>query len=757
MGWDYLTFDLETSYGKKYGRVGNRWDEDFGLCSIGALTGKGEYISYYTVSMKEHRREGSRDFGKLPFPDLTNIVLLVGHNIKFDLLWYWDHPQIIEFLKRGGKIWDTMYAEYLLSGQLYNMNGTPGYQINLKACATRRKLEVTKQDIVKALWESGMRTEDISEGVLMEYMKYDILTTDALFKAQIKQARRQGQVRMIQNSMDGLLATTEMEFNGMYINLLLAMEQKAQLEIELAVLKIDLDEAVPELPEGCEFKWGSWRHLSALLFGGEIKYVGREYSLDADGRKQYYQKKVKVYVRDENNEIVHYKSGKRAGECKSKYITVPDTDKGAKQRNCELAYTLPQITRPSSRWAAESAGEYPDGTPRYYSTNKKVIDKLKSRGVTIVDTLLNYRKKDKDLGTYYIRTKGEKSTGMLTNIQPADGCVHGHLNHAVTVTRRLSGSQPNLQNLNKKGDIKKTFESRFPKGVVAELDYSQLEVITQGVNSGDTALLKALNDGICFHCEWLAFAEGMGYEEVFDKAKVQKLPVWIKKREKIKPVNFGEAYGAGIPTLSEESGLDADTIKKAIEGRMAAYPQLYAFHEIVMEHVQQSRAITNMRTDKGYQRGVGYFRSDTTTVYHFLESETPDWQQQKGIMTAFSPTIVKNYPSQGLGGEIMQTMMGLVYRMLRRHDLTNDVKLMLTVHDSIYLDFRTEFLAKTYLPLIAAVLEDVTWFFNACFEDVMWATPFPVDADYGQNIKECTESVPERDLTWVNIIREEFK
>ena len=754
---DYLTYDLETSYGKSYGRVGNRWDDDFGLCSIGAIRGNGVYYDRYTVSVVDGRREGSRDFGNFPFPDLTDIVLLVGHNIKFDLLWYWDHPEMVAFLKRGGKVWDTMYAEYLLSGQLYNMNGTPDYRINLKQCAKRRRLKVQKQDIVAALWESGMRTEDISEKVLMEYMKYDILTTDELFKAQIKQARRQGQVRMIQNSMDGLLATTEMEYNGMYINLPLAIEQKDQLEITLADLKIDLDKEVPELPEGCKFKWGSWRHLSALLFGGEIKYVGREYSLDAGGQKQYYQKKVRVYLEDgEGNRLV-YKSGKRAGEFKTKNISVNDVERGAKERNVERAFTLPRRTRPSSRWAADSAGEYPDGTPRYYSTNKKVIAKLKSRGITIVETLLAYRKIDKNLGTYYIRTKGTKTTGMLTNIQPFDKCVHGHLNHAVTVTRRLSGSNPNLQNLNKKGDIKKTFESRFDNGVVSELDYSQLEVITQGVNSGDTALLKALIDGKCFHCEWLAFAEGMSYEEVYDLAKVQKLPEWVEKRSKIKPVNFGEAYGAGIPTLSDESGLEADVIKQAIEGRMAAYPELYAFHEHVMHNVQMSRVLTNMRTENGYQRAVGYFRADTTTVYHFLEQETPEWQQQRGEMTAFSPTIIKNYPSQGLGGEVMQTMMGLVWRMLLRFGLTGDIKLMLTVHDSIYLDFRTKEIAEMYLPLIAAVLEDVTWYFNACFEDVCWTTPFPVDADYGLNIKECTENVPSRDTTWVEIIRKEFK
>lgn len=228
-----------------------------------------------------------------------------------------------------------------------------------------------------------------------------------------------------------------------------------------------------------------------------------------------------------------------------------------------------------------------------------------------------------------------------------------------------------------------------------------------------------------------------------------------------------EAYGAGVPTLSENSGLDADVIEKAIEGRKKKYHKLYKFHEDVQKEVESSRTPTRMRTENGYQRCVGYYRSVTGTIYHFLENEAPKFKQDQGIMTAFSPTTIKNYPSQGLGGEIMQTMSGLVWRMLVRFCLRNNIKMILTVHDSVYFDFRTADLAKKYLPKIAAVLEDVCWYFNHCFKGCNWDTPFPIDADYGQNIKQVGSekdipdtikgSVKDRDLEWVDIIRKEFK
>ena len=78
---DFLTFDIETTYGKSNGRVGNLWDEAFGLCSVGWKFGKGEYDDAYTVSVVEGRRLGTRHGNRFPFPSLHECSYLVGHNI----------------------------------------------------------------------------------------------------------------------------------------------------------------------------------------------------------------------------------------------------------------------------------------------------------------------------------------------------------------------------------------------------------------------------------------------------------------------------------------------------------------------------------------------------------------------------------------------------------------------------------------------------------------------------------------------------
>ena len=339
---------------------------------------------------------------------------------------------------------------------------------------------------------------------------------------------------------------------------------------------------------------------------------------------------------------------------------------------------------------------------------------------------------------------------MLTCVQ-YDGCVHGELNHAITVTTRLSGSNPNLQNIPKEGksDVKKTFISRFKDGVVAEIDYRQLEVVCKAVLSGDENLMEALRNKLDQHCEWLGFATNLPYDEVLHRCKVLKDPVWIKKRQDIKSLTFSEAYGAGIAHMAEQAKLPADVVKAAMNRRKEKYPKLYEFDDKVMESVQSTRRITNMRTEGGYQRAVGYYKSPTCTLFHFLEGESLPWQQDQGIHTAFQPTRIKNYPPQGLGGEVMQVQNGRLVRELFKYGLRDKIKMINTVHDSVYLDFYDEETALKYLPAIAGLLEDVSMYFSLLYTDVAWTAEFPVDVDYGDNIMEVNNTVKERSTEWI--------
>ena len=63
-------------------------------------------------------------------------------------------------------------------------------------------------------------------------------------------------------------------------------------------------------------------------------------------------------------------------------------------------------------------------------------------------------------------------------------------------------------------NIKACFESRFPRGYMVEADYSQLEVITAAVISGDPMMKKDVRDGIDAHSQSASWLNPESYEEI---------------------------------------------------------------------------------------------------------------------------------------------------------------------------------------------------------------------------------------------------
>jgi hypothetical protein len=435
-----MVFDVETTYGSAFGRAGNPFAPGLiSLCASGFLSGAGDYRDHYLVrpdnsGARQGVTRGSEEWlGS--FPDLTGMDVLVGHNIKFDLLWYWRHPSLEAFLKKGGVIWDTAYAEYLLSGQFYH-NALPEHlRPSLKNCCQRRGL-THKLDIVKALWDQGVRTEDINEDVLLEYLQGDCVSTAELYEAQVAQAQRQNQMHMIQGRMEGLLATTEMEYNGLLIDLDEAAVQQRLLEEHIATLREQLTVHIPPLPEGLEFNWNSGRHLSALLFGGTIPYKAKGEVTDEEGNPVYYLTTERRPITGPDGEVILYKSGKNKGKVKTKNYRVPDIKRGPKTKLFDYVHTMEGVTKGHHKWRSstfEKTGQY--------STSAHVLDVLKKRDIALVNDLLALRGAEKDLGTYYQRVYRGKLSGMLTMVGD-DGFLHHNLNHNITKTSRLSSEKP---------------------------------------------------------------------------------------------------------------------------------------------------------------------------------------------------------------------------------------------------------------------------------------------------------------------------
>ena len=767
----YLVFDEETSIYQSHKRKANPFDPRNWIVMRG----------WKFQGDKQNSWEYFPEFNKTSYLRIPeDVTLLVGQNIKFDLLYEMCHnnPDLIDFFKRGGKIWCTQYAEYLIEGhvqevQMASMDGM------VEKYGGRLKL-----DEVKILWDQGVQTADIPEDLLTDYLvgteeelrnSGDIGNTELIFLGQLKTAVAQGQIKMIQDRMDGLLCTTEMEYNGIKIDVAEAGRRLQVLKDRLAKAEVKLNAYVDNLP--WTFSWGSVIQKSALIFGGVVRYevrdtypvpdwqgpvhgdwqaplarlraVETQYVL-SDGR-------TTSIAPDSPNGLVvanrigyaTFAGGKRKGDYKTKQVSV---DGELKTKLQDRFWKFDGYTEPREDWKGKATDAA--GNPTY-STDKDTMAVLFNRDVPFLKALASKNKLDKEIGTYYLKVDpktGEK-TGMLTCVQPWDHMLHHSLNHTSTITSRLSANNPNMQNIprndeiendegekEQKSEVKAMFVSRFgADGVMVEADYSQLEVVVQGVLSGDAQLCEDLRAKIDFHCKRVAATFGVTYEEAKFWCKNEDYAdhaLWKKRRTKAKNFSFQRAYGAGAQAIADATGMTKEEVEKLIEVEEAMYPGVVVFNARVEQLVTASSVpFQAVNEDTGewqtYRRGEWW--GPTRTRYRWRTHNAPAFMAKRGTKDTYSPPELKNYPVQGTGGEFVQAILGLLWR----HFVSNDnyggkAFLINTVHDCIWVDCHRDVYDQVCRD-VKRIMESIPEFYNKRY-GMNINVPFPVEVESGPNM-----------------------
>ena len=793
-----LTFDLEVENHKLNKRLASPFDKRNYIVEAGWSWNGGK------ASSERYDEWHRKDVIKEQFDKLVDGDIINGFNTKFDALWVWRQPSFQAALKRGATIYCGQYAEYLMGGHTQEVQMCSMNDIAEKyggGC---------KIDAVKEMWEDGYLTSQIPPDLLHDYLVGngeivgDIMNTWLIFAGQIKRMKAEHPKefrRMFKYRMDGLLATCEMEYNGVFCDSRVGEELREDLVIELDKATKTLEEFIPELPPELVFNWASNTHKSCIIFGGVVKYMKWLAHTDDSGNILYTQKTIKhplfdnlpvppseckqagelyvLEVPEEQGQFKHadrfykvqdsYKSGKRTGEGKFRNVKTDDITKpkGAQKPHY---FKFDGYTKPSGQWKSEQTDAYDQPL---YSTGAKIIAKLSGRGLPFTNALVKRTGLDKDLGTYYWKEdKKGKRKGMLTLVDE-QGIIHHKLNHTSTVTSRLSSSDPNLQNVprGETSNVKKMFRSRF-KGVgkMAEIDYSQLEVVVQGVLSNDPNLCQDLRDRVDFHCKRLAAKLGEPYELVWDYCHISKdgnelerfeswfeeasdkdtftlktgtilvremIAFYKKGRTGAKIFSFQRAYGAGVDTIANETGMPKSEVEELIAAEERMYPLVKQFDQQLEAEINANRIPTSNNLfieGVAFKQGEAHWDSPTGTRYIWREGITPQFMHKHGKYTGFSPTERKNYPVQGFGGEIVQTMLGLVFRYMLKNDRFNgDILLVNTVHDCVWLDGKGDKF-DTVVREVQAILESVPQTFNDSFEDLDITVPFPCESEIGEDM-----------------------
>ena len=770
----YMTYDLETTIVEKYKRKASPFIKENWVVAEGWKIKGDKQASWRYMTEAESR--GS--FMQIP----EHVEVLIGFNIKFDLLWELSrgNKDLEAFLKRGGRIWCCQYAEYLLRAQ------HPAWQMCSLNDTSVAYGGTPKIDMVKAMWNEGINTPDIPEDLLIDYLVGtpeegrnggDIGNTENIYLQQVAKAKKLGMYRMILDRMEGMLATTFCEFYGLHVNKEFARAYTIELTAKLKIADKELNTFVPVLPPELVFNWSSLIHKSCLIFGGTVKYQKslpykgdegelvrkkaceqwplfskvatdpKELSFDEATGKWF-----KTHVTRTGNcqTDIDYEqefqdsflSGKRMGEPKFKKVEVEGP---IRTRLTDQFFKFDGYTEPDPKWK----GANTDGLGKHiYGVGKDIVEKLSLRkGVPFLAALTTFTALTKEIGTYLVvkDKKTGKLKGMLTCVDPASLLIHHKLNHNNTITTRLSSTDPNLQNLPRgdKSRIKEMFDSRFDDGDMLEADYSQLEVVVQGVLTRDPQLTEDLINKIDFHCKRVSLTKGISYEEALYRCKdeaYKQYQEWKAIRTGAKNFSFQRAYGAGAKAIAESTGLHIDVVNALIAMEIATYPMVEAYYADVQAEIEASAEPIRAQRDNGswgvYRRG--YYTSPTGTRYTWRSYDAPAFMQKRGVTESFAPPEIRNYPVQGLGGEFVQCVLGLLIRDLIKRDFYGggmfdpSVVLCNTVHDCVWYDCKAGF-SKRVWGDIQPIMESIPKYYNKNY-GMNIEVPFPVDGEHGPHM-----------------------
>ena len=763
----FAVIDLETNNHEWYGNNSSPHNPENWIVAAGWCIDNGDIQSEY---FPEKELALSSDWLERA---LDGQQYLIAFNATFEIQWLMKYypDTLMKFFKRGGKVFCPQYAEFLLSHQqeLYP---------RLEDCSVKYGGTV-KVDEVKLLWEAGYKTSEIDRALLMKYLADpvvgDVANTRRVAFSQIPLLQQNGMWKMCEIRMDSLLFNAIATYNGLYVDLEVARKNQTEQEARIKEIKESILKLLPDdVPDELNFSFTSPFHMSAFLFGGTVQYKAKvsyepkkyeqveayEYvALDDGCGTKYYQPIDNVDTRYQTDAyaLTVFKAGKNKGQPKVFKIN-SDVEKlkwGDKQYTFKGLINLdelPQHVREQylgKRAEFRGARELQCGTP-VYSTSGDSLDLL----ATYTDAakpLKELKALEKDTGTYYLRTddKGNES-GMLKYVEP-DGIIHHRLNNCATVTGRLSGSQPNLQNVPRDGTskVKEMFCSRFGKeGRLTENDYGALEVVALASISGDKNLLDNLLAGTDMHCYRLAGALGEPYEEVFKKCHDKSHPDhkrYKQLRTDIKPRAFSNQYGASAAGIAYSTGCTLEEAEQFKETELKLFPESSVYAQVhIRPEVERVGLLNKMEREQDPETGVwkyyrrGYFRAKGGTCYSFRQF--PKREDGKEYYD-YKDTQIANYAIQGEASFIVQAACGRVIRALIERDFfAGKVLPINTVHDCIQTDCATQELAITAGTLVKEIMESTPkWLTTQIPEYKDWqyhTTPFPAEFEVGYNMLE---------------------
>ena len=286
-------------------------------------------------------------------------------------------------------------------------------------------------------------------------------------------------------------------------------------------------------------------------------------------------------------------------------------------------------------------------TQRGYSTNIEVLEKLRTEH-PIIEHLIEYRHLTKLKSTY--------CDGLMNVLNPETGRIHSQFNQLVTVTGRISSTEPNMQNIPVRTplgrELRKMFVAKDDSHILVDADYSQIELRVLAHISGDKTMIDAFKNGEDIHTVTASQVLGIAPEDVTPD-----------ERSSAKAVNFGIVYGIGEFSLSKDLGISVKKAKEYIDGYLEKYKSVKEYMDMVKEQAKID----------------GYVKTVMNRIRYI-----PELKSQNFMTRAFGERVALNTPIQGTAADIIKLAMVRVFKRLNLENLKS--RLILQVHDELIIE-----------------------------------------------------------------------
>ena len=289
-----------------------------------------------------------------------------------------------------------------------------------------------------------------------------------------------------------------------------------------------------------------------------------------------------------------------------------------------------------------------------YSTSADILERLKDEH-PIVEKILEYR--------HIAKLKSTYADGLLSVVNKETNRIYSSFNQTVTVTGRISSTEPNLQNIPVRTELGREIRKMFVAKedcLLVDADYSQIELRVLSHIAGDKVMTDAFVNDLDIHTATAT--------QIFN---VDKESVTSEMRSRAKTVNFGIVYGMGEFTLAKDLKIPIFEAKNYIANYFKQFSGVKQYMDEIVEKAKNDGYVTTLLNRRRY---------------------LPELSADNFMTRSFGERVAMNTPIQGSAADIIKLAMVKVYNELEKAGLKS--KLVLQIHDELIIETYKEEIEK---------------------------------------------------------------